>query len=73
MLYSNVGKALRNQFQAAVSKVYISAILDPVIGIGNTTCLHLLIHLHNTYGSITEAKLDQNLDRMNNMEPTNFH
>jgi hypothetical protein len=62
MLYTNVEKALRNQFQAAVPKVYISAILDPIIGIGNTTCLTLLTHLHDTYGTIKEAELDRNLD-----------
>jgi hypothetical protein len=48
MLYSNVDKALRNQLQAAVAKVYISAILDPIIGIGNTACLQLLTQLHAT-------------------------
>jgi hypothetical protein len=64
MLYTNVDKALRTQLQAAVPKVYISAIIDPLIGIGNTTCLTLLTHLHDTYGTITEAELDRNLDRM---------
>jgi hypothetical protein len=64
MLYTNVDKALRNQLQAAVPKFYISAILDPIIGIGNTTCLALLTHLHGTYGTITESELDRNLDRM---------
>jgi hypothetical protein len=64
MLYTNIDKALRNQLQAAVPKVYISAILDPIIGIGNTTCLTLLTHLHDTYGTIAEAELDRNLDRM---------
>jgi hypothetical protein len=37
MLYSNVNKALHNQLQAVVRKVYISAILDPIIGIGLDT------------------------------------
>jgi hypothetical protein len=64
MIYTNVEKALRNQLQAAVPKVYISAILDPIIGIGNTNCLTLLTHLHDTYGTITEAEIDRNLDRM---------
>jgi hypothetical protein len=64
MLYTNVDNALRNQLQAAVPKFYISAILDPVIGIGNTACLTLLTHLHDIYGTITEAELDRNLDRM---------
>jgi hypothetical protein len=64
MLYTNVDKALRNQLQAAVPKVYISAILDPIIGIGNTTCLTLLTHLHDIYGTMTEAELDRNLDGM---------
>jgi hypothetical protein len=47
-----------------VTKVYISAILNPIIGIENTTCLTLLTHLHDTYGTITEAELNRNLDRM---------
>jgi hypothetical protein len=64
MLYTNVEKALQNQLQAAVPKVYISAILDPIIGIGNTSCLTLITHLHDTYGTITEAELDRNLDRV---------
>jgi hypothetical protein len=64
MLYTSVDNALRNQLQTAVPKVYISAILYPIIGIGNTTCLTLLTHLHDTYGTITEAELDRNLDRM---------
>jgi hypothetical protein len=55
MLYSNVEKAPHNQRQEAVPKVYISAILDPIIGIGKTPCITLLTHLHNTYGTITEA------------------
>jgi hypothetical protein len=67
MLNSNVDKGLRNQLQADVPSIYSSAILDPIIGIGNTTCLDLLMaHLHTTYGSITEAELDRNLDRMKN-------
>jgi hypothetical protein len=37
---------IRNQRQANVTKVYISAILDPIIGIGNTRCLALLTHLY---------------------------
>jgi hypothetical protein len=64
MLYTNIENALRNQLQAAVPKVYISAILDPIIGIGNTTCLTLLTHLHDTYRTITEAELKINLGRM---------
>jgi hypothetical protein len=64
MFYSNVEKSLRNQRQATVSEVYISAILDPIIGIGNTTCLTLLTHLHDIYGTITKAELDKNLDQM---------
>jgi hypothetical protein len=59
MLYSNVDKALRNQLHAAVPKVYINAILNPIIGIGNTMRLQLITHLHTTYGHIAEAELDK--------------
>jgi hypothetical protein len=64
MLYTNVDKALRNQLQAEVPKVYIIAIFDPIIGIGNMTYLTLRTHLHDTYGTITEAEINRNLDRM---------
>jgi hypothetical protein len=64
MVCSYVDKALRNQLQADVPEVYISAILDTIIGIGNRTRLTLLTHLHDTYGTITEAELGKNLDRM---------
>jgi hypothetical protein len=64
MLYSNDNKRRRNQLQADAPDVYISAILNPIIGIGNTTCLTLLTHLHGTYITITEAELDKNQDRM---------
>jgi hypothetical protein len=64
MFYSNVDKALCNQLQATASEVYISAILDPIIGIGNTTCLTLLTHLHDIYGTVVEAELGKILDRM---------
>jgi hypothetical protein len=66
MLHSNLDKAILNQLQAAVPKVYISTILDPIIRIGNTTCLQLLTHLHATYGHITEAVLEKSLERMKN-------
>jgi hypothetical protein len=64
MLCTNTDKALRNQLQAIVPKVYTSAILDPIIGIRNTTCLTLRTHLHDSDRTITEAELDRNLDRM---------
>jgi hypothetical protein len=66
MLYSNVDKALRNQLHAAVPKVYSSAILDTIIGIGNTPCLQLFTHIHTTYDRIAEAELSKNLKRMKN-------
>jgi hypothetical protein len=66
MLYSNVDKALGNQLQVDVPKVYISTILNPVIGIGNATRIALLTHLHTTYGIITKAELDSNLNQIKN-------
>jgi hypothetical protein len=49
MLYTNVDKALRNQLQAALPKIYISAIINPIIGIGNTTCLAISTHNDMTH------------------------
>jgi hypothetical protein len=78
MLYSNADKALCNQLQATVSKVYINAIIEPIIGIDNTTCHQLLTHLHTTYGRITEAELDKILGQKpgtheKSIEPAKLH
>ena len=57
-----------NQLIAAVPLLYIEE-LDDTIGWGNTTCLQLLDHLWETYGTITAAELEANLATMK--EPWN--
>jgi hypothetical protein len=60
---------LRNQLIAAVPLLYIEDLLDDTIGWGNTTCLQLLDHLWETYGTITATELEANLATMK--EPWN--
>jgi hypothetical protein len=47
-------------------KVYISAILDPIIGFGITMCLKLVTRLDDTYGWITEAEVNTHIERIKN-------
>jgi hypothetical protein len=68
-LYQPINKSLRNQLIAAVPLLYIEDLLDDTIGWGNITCLQLLDHLWETYGTITAAKLEANLATMK--EPWN--
>jgi hypothetical protein len=68
-LYQQTNNSLRNQLIAAVPLLYIEDLLDDTIGWGNTTCLQLLDHLWETYGTITAAELEANLATMK--EPWN--
>jgi hypothetical protein len=70
MLYSNVDKALRyaTDFRPWCPKSTSASYYTRSTHWNrqhNTACLTLLTHLYdNTYGTITEAELDKNLDRM---------
>lgn len=62
--YHNTDKALRKQLIAATPPVYIDALSDPDYGFGSVTCLQLLTHLWTTYGTLSIADKDANLQRM---------
>jgi hypothetical protein len=68
-LYQQTDKSLRNQLITAVPLLYIEDLLDDTIGWGNTTCLQLLDHLWETYGTITAVELEANIATMK--EPWN--
>jgi hypothetical protein len=59
-----VDKTLRTQLIAEVPVIYIVVLSNPIVTFGNTTTLELPNHLHDTYGGITEAKLDRNTETM---------
>jgi hypothetical protein len=63
-LYQKTDKSLRNQLIAAVPLLYVEDLLDDIIGWGNTTCLQLLDHLWEKYGTIRAAELEANLATM---------
>ena len=54
---------------AAVEPIYLKAISQPYVGLGNKTVWDLLEHLYNTYAKITPSDLKTNDKRMN--EPYN--
>jgi hypothetical protein len=56
--------ALRSQLLAAVPYKYIQVLEDPDISFANTPVLDILTHLWETYGKITHADLEENVERM---------
>ena len=74
-LFNNVDKALRNQLLAATPSVFLDALSDPQVRLGNTTCLELLDYLYAEFGTISPAELDANLERMKTSwsPPTPIH
>jgi hypothetical protein len=48
----------------SMSHLNIETMLGDIFGWGNTTCLQLLDHLWETYGTITAVKLEANLFAM---------
>ena len=63
-LYHAVDKALVQQLLAAVDPLYVDALCHPRHGFTGVTCLHLLTHLWDTYGTITPDALDANQTRL---------
>ena len=57
-------QALKNQLIAAVDELYLKAIQDRVTEYTNITLYAMLQHLYDTYGKITEDKLEQNRQEM---------
>ena len=53
------------QIIEAMLLCYINALSHPTLGFATITCLDLLTHLWNMYGTITQAELDENVKCMN--------
>jgi hypothetical protein len=64
-LYQATQAQLKKQIIAAVPDTYIKLLKDDRYGYANVTALDLLIHLDDTYGTVTADDLDQNLAKMN--------
>ena len=62
--YNAVMQALKNQLTAAVDEVYLKAIADPVTEYTNLNLMAMLHHLYDTYGKITEERLEKNRNEM---------
>ena len=50
---------------AAVEPIYLKAISQPYVGLGNRTLWELLDHLYKTYAKITATNLKNNDKKMN--------
>lgn len=57
--------ALKRMLIAAIDPIYLKAINQPYVGLGNRTILELLDHLYLTYAKITPTDLKENDARMN--------
>jgi len=62
--YDDLDKDLKTQLIAATPLCYIDALSHDTLGFTNVTCLAILTHLWSTYGTITQAELDENEVRM---------
>ena len=62
--YDELDKDLKTQVIEATPLCYIDALSHDTLGFANVTCLDLLTHLWSTYGTITQAELDENEVRM---------
>ena len=57
-------QALKKQLIAVVDKIHLKAIQDRVTKYTNVTLFTMLQHLYDTYGKITEDKLEENRQEM---------
>jgi hypothetical protein len=62
--YQETDKALRNQILLAIPEDYLRDLADAELGLGSVSCLDILTHLWDTWGSITQIELDANALRM---------
>jgi len=44
----------------AVDRLYLAALDDDIFGFADTTVTNMLLHLHTTYGLITQSELESN-------------
>ena len=63
--YNLLQNALKKMLIAAVDPIYLKAISQPYVGLGNKTVWELLEHLYNIYAKITPSNLKNNDKRMN--------
>ena len=63
--YDELDKDLKTQIIQATPLCYINAKRHRTLGFATVTSLDLLTHLWTTYGTITQAELDENVKRMN--------
>ena len=63
--YTLLQNALKRMLIAAVDSIYLQAISQPYVGLGNRTVWDLLSHLYGTYAKITPTDLKENDTRMN--------
>jgi hypothetical protein len=62
--YQETDKALRNQTLLAIPEDYLRDLADAELGLGSVSCLTILTHLWDTWGTITQIELDANVLRM---------
>jgi hypothetical protein len=67
--YSAIKENIRQQILTAIAPVYYKALEDDTFGYSDVTIIALLNHLSATYGTITQADLITNRDRLT--EPWN--
>ena len=60
----NVPTALKNQLLSAVKDIYVRALRDRHVGYMNQSIRHLLTHLFENYGNITQLELEDNDTKM---------
>jgi hypothetical protein len=63
--YQDTDRAIVRQLLAATDHSYIAALSHPAIGFTNVTALQIMTHLYATYGVISLAEREANLQRMN--------
>ena len=63
--YNLLQNALKRMLLAAVDPIYLQAISQPYVGLGNKKVWDLLRHLYTTYAKITPTDLKENDARMN--------
>ena len=62
--YNALMQALKNQLIKAVDEVYLKAIQHPITEYTSLTLITMLQHLYDTYGKITEERLEKNREEM---------
>ena len=64
MLYRTVNEELKKQILAAVPILYLATLSDDDMGFADVNCSAMLAHLRTTYGTITQAELETNRNRL---------